>query len=349
MTSRSSLESFLDRDNHLPAARDLQDRIEKLNLQLVNNISAFNSSKFDSDSEDGDEIERKDPAVVANDVAAQISFLRKLKFQYLEQNAKDRYVKSIVSDIDDAPIKLRLKVAKGKLAEAQGKIRNLAPNVETDFLEVKAASERATDLAQKIIDARLALSRLRAAHPHPRLTIPLADQKLKDQVEEMHALNDTLEAVKRKVSEVKDRAKNGAGEMESLRVEKAEVEKKVREQRAEGGEEDRRLGPLYDWFTSSLALHHSLSGLHSSESVSENELHLVYNLSPSPSPTPKDLVTITLIFAPDTRALADARVEGLGEDEVGDVLGAHVQVGDARGLIAAVLAIARNKRRDVWK
>ena len=75
------------------------------------------------------------------------SFLRKLKFQYLEQNAKDRYVKSIVSDIDDAPIvtaednkqllasnaqkKERLKVAKSSLAEMQKDIVTLAPLVES--------------------------------------------------------------------------------------------------------------------------------------------------------------------------------------------------------------------------
>lgn len=73
------------------------------------------------------------------------SYLRKLKFQYLEQNAKDRYVKSIVSDIDDAPIvtaddnnellasnaakKEKLKIAKAKLAEMYQDIRTLSPLV----------------------------------------------------------------------------------------------------------------------------------------------------------------------------------------------------------------------------
>jgi hypothetical protein len=64
----------------------------------------------------------------------------------LEQNAKDKYVKSIVSDIDDAPIvtaeqnnklaavneekKGRLKVAKRNLTDVQNDIRLLAPMVE---------------------------------------------------------------------------------------------------------------------------------------------------------------------------------------------------------------------------
>jgi len=69
-----------------------------------------------------------------------------LKFQYLEQNAKDKYVKSIVSDIDDAPIvtaeenkelstineekKEKLKVSKEGLVDMQNNIRLLAPLVE---------------------------------------------------------------------------------------------------------------------------------------------------------------------------------------------------------------------------
>lgn len=70
--------------------------------------------------------------------------MRKLKFQYLEQNAKDKYVKTIVSD--DAPLitaasneeirlrneekKRKLKEIKVKLAEKQEDVRTLAPLVE---------------------------------------------------------------------------------------------------------------------------------------------------------------------------------------------------------------------------
>lgn len=74
------------------------------------------------------------------------AFLRKLKFQYLQQNAKDKYIKMIVSDIDDAPLitaaaneelharnlakKDALRAAKERLAGKQGDVRALAPLVE---------------------------------------------------------------------------------------------------------------------------------------------------------------------------------------------------------------------------
>lgn len=75
--------------------------------------------------------------------------MRKLKIQYLEQKAKDQYIKTIVSD--DAPNingedneRLRvandekksvLKLAKSRLAEKHDDIRKLAPLVEQGEFE----------------------------------------------------------------------------------------------------------------------------------------------------------------------------------------------------------------------
>lgn len=70
--------------------------------------------------------------------------MHRLKFQYLEHNAKDKYVKTIVND--DAPMitadnnaalqaanlvkKDNLKAAKSKLDQKHADIRDLAPHVE---------------------------------------------------------------------------------------------------------------------------------------------------------------------------------------------------------------------------
>lgn len=187
--------------------------------------------------------------------------MRKLKFQYLEQNAKDRYVKSIVSDIDDAPIvtaedvkelnasneekKAKLKEAKTALAEMHHNIRTLTPLVQEDYDKTKAAIDKATLLAQKIIDARLALTRLRQTHPHPRLTIAAADQKLAEQVTEMQELSDKVEAVRKQVQTAKEELKTGNVELENIRAERAEAEKLAKN--ANVGEDDPRIAPLYDW------------------------------------------------------------------------------------------------------
>ncbi|OBZ73796.1 hypothetical protein A0H81_06132 [Grifola frondosa] len=308
-----------------------------------------------------------DPAIVAAEVASQISFLRNLKFQYLEQKAKVQYIKTIVSD--DAPNingddneRLRLvneqkkevlAAAKSRLAEKHADIQHWRPSSSKvrfslrylrslifhlpDYNKAKALTHEASSLATKILDARLKLTRLRQAHPHPRLTIPAANAQLDSQVVEMQQLEDELQTVSDKVERVKEKVKQGSKEVERLRMQRADLDKLVKVGKDEV--EDGRVLGLYDWFTATLALHRSLFSLESSHSVSENELHLTYSISSSSSEK-KRQVAITLLFVPNTRRLADAQVEGLSTD-VGDVVGAHVQANDVPGLLAAVLARAR--------
>ncbi|PBK94860.1 hypothetical protein ARMGADRAFT_1045654 [Armillaria gallica] len=342
----------MNREETLAKAQAFQDLFEKSSVGISHHSQTFAQAAVDAE-----DVEVKDPSVIASDVAAQIAFFRKLKFQYLEQNAKDKYVKSIVSNIDDAPIvtaednrnmkvlndqrKESLKSAKMRLAEVQQNIKVLAPTVETDYNRVKEASSQAADLSKKIIDARLALTRLRQTHPQPRLTVHMADQKLADQIVEMQELTDKIEAVTHKVKEVKDRVKGGALEVESLRIQRAEVEKSVK---ADHPRTDayHRSDPFHR-FTASLSLHRSIIDLTQLDNVSDNEIQLTYRVDPSQS-EPRD-ISIALIFVPGTRTLAAVQVGGI-EDlhiDVSEVIDAHVQVNDVQGVVAAIIARIRNE------
>lgn len=61
----------------------------------------------------------------------------------------------------------------------------------------------------------------------------------------MQTLDDELQNINTSVDSVKERVKNGARELERLRVERTELEKKVRAQRDQT--EDSRVVGLYDW------------------------------------------------------------------------------------------------------
>ena len=76
--------------------------------------------------------------------------------------------------------------------------------------------------------------------------------------------------------------------------------------------------------------------------ASENEFRLTYRIDSRESTSHR--ITIILIFTPDTRKLAAVQTIGLEElgIDVGDVIDAHIQVDDARGVVAAILARARN-------
>ncbi|KAJ4469578.1 hypothetical protein J3R30DRAFT_3345425 [Lentinula aciculospora] len=349
----------MDQEKRLRAVRSLQTLFDSTNssLSLVRNVTEFSSHKLDEgDVSDVEDIDTRDPAIVAVDVASQVSYLRKLKHQYLEQNAKDKYVKLIVTDIDDPPTvtdgdnkqlekqnieqKEKLKFAKEKLSMIEGEFRAVSSRVKEDYIHVKQATARATDLAQKIIDARLALSRLRQTHPHPRVTVQTADKKLEDQVMEMQALTDEMQVVEQEVHNMKDKLKAESLEMESLKTQRNEVEKNVKKSE-NGFNDDRRFVPLYDWLTGSLMIHRSMQGLEDIEAISDNELRLQYCVEDQQGRSRS--ISITLIFVPNSRQLAAANVRGM--EDVGidfsDAIEGHLQMNNIRGMIAAILGRTR--------
>ena len=117
-----------------------------------------------------------------------------------------------------------------------------------DYNKARALAQEAVALTSKILDARLTLTRLRQAHPHPRLTIPAANAQLDAQVEEMQALDDELQRVNAEVDAIKEQVKGGARDVERLRVERAELEKTVSQGQKEV--QDGRVVGLYDWYVS---------------------------------------------------------------------------------------------------
>ncbi|KAE9399547.1 hypothetical protein BT96DRAFT_957222 [Gymnopus androsaceus JB14] len=327
----------MDQEKYLIAAQSLQALFDSTSgdLGIVQNVAELNS-RFDriEDVLDVEELDTNDPAVIAIEVASQISYLKKLKFQCIEQNAKEKYTRAVVSDIDHAPVVSESdnkQLEQENLAELQTDFKTLSPMVEEDYIHVKQATAKATELAQKIIDARLALSRLRQMHPLPRVTVQTANQKLEDQVVEMQTLTDKLEDVQQKAHDAKGKLKAESLEVETLKL-----------QRNERLDDDRRFVPLYDWLSGSLILHRSMHGLDDIQPVSDNELRLHYrveNLHGHSRP-----VAITLLFLPNTRQLVTVDVQGL-EDlgmDLSDIIDSHLRMNDVPGVVVAILGQARD-------
>ena len=96
-------------------------------------------------------------------------------------------------------------------------------------------------------------------------------------------------------------------------------------------------------FIASLAFHRTMQGLSSSSCPSQNELHLTYNLSHTIQPAKEDLLTIKLVFLPDTRQLATVDLSGPAVEggDFRELIDTYLQSNDVHGLISAILARAR--------
>lgn len=121
-------------------------------------------------------------------------------------------------------------------------------NKYVDYRKAVELTSKTQALSESIITARLRLTRLRQAHPQPRMTIPSADATLLEQVTKMQELNDKMENLRKQVKTVKDKVKSGGVKVEAMRAERSEKEKEVESIRMVADEEDGKLVPLYDWY-----------------------------------------------------------------------------------------------------
>jgi len=334
------------------AARRLPSELENSNLHVLEAKAKFVSRRTNDDQEwpTGEHApDGKVPAALSASVKFQMKHVRNLKFQYLEQSAKKKYIINIMSDeapsitatdneavkVENEEKKRNLRIAKDRLNEKYSDIRTLAPLVEQDYYKAKSLTDEAFALSQKILDARLALTRSKQSYPEPRLTVSSATMQLESQVTEMQGLDEELQKLNAQVVGVKESMKAGTTELERLRAKRAELEKlKISK---EDESEDPRFAGLYDWYTASFALHQSLLELETLRTEAENELQLTYIIS---SGSQSQRLKITLLFVPNTRQLGDVEVSEMGID-VGDLIDAHVQSNDVPGLVVAILARAR--------
>ena len=115
----------------------------------------------------------------------------------------------------------------------------------TAYDRAQSTTKEAATLTQQILDARLALTRLHAAHPAPRLTLTAAKAIADEQEEQMVTMDATLIDLNERAAEVKNRVKAGVKDVERLKVERAAKEEELK--RTQRLEEDNRWPALNDW------------------------------------------------------------------------------------------------------
>ncbi|GJJ14864.1 hypothetical protein Clacol_009132 [Clathrus columnatus] len=339
----------------LERAFALRKELESAELTIIESKNQFLHKDFSGFTDCAISANSSDPQLLEADVASQQSFLKKLKFHYIQQHAKDKYIKTIVSpdepdvdadtnkqlEISNEEKKRLLKADKVRLAETYDKIRQRALEVEQGeysdisiYQQASSTTQEAAELTQKILDARLALTRLHAAHPAPRLTLDAAAALADRQQEEMGELDIALNEQKQKAENLKHLIKTRTKELERLKAESSVKEEELK--RTQRLEEDNRWPTLNNWYSAAVSLHKSLMSLESFETPTDNELRVTYAL-------PKGRrATLQLIFKPGTRQLAEASLLNSSfKIDIQELVSIHAISNDVPGLLRAVLARLR--------
>ncbi|KIY63388.1 hypothetical protein CYLTODRAFT_426134 [Cylindrobasidium torrendii FP15055 ss-10] len=335
----------LTMDERLERAKAFKETFNNTKLKIHADIEA---KREEAKSLDYYDLDFRDPQTISAELSAQVGFLRKLKYQYKEASAKDRYTKIIVSD--EAPLitqqdnlllgnevnakKLKVKEAKQRLIEEQDALRATVTKIEQDYNAAAASVAKNADLVDKIVDARLKLARLHHQFPPPRLTEAQATDKLAEQDVRMADLADQGAEAEKRVQELTEAVKLGTVKLDSQRMERREAEKRVENQI-----KDTRWLERVELRGDMFEIDKALFRLISMEEGSENEIQLKYLLQP----WSREL-GIKLVFEPVSRMLANIEIEGIDDLDLdlSEAIDAHVPKNDLGVAVAVILQLVRN-------
>ncbi|WWD15623.1 hypothetical protein CI109_100045 [Kwoniella shandongensis] len=288
------------------------------------------------------------PILVREEMESQKDYFRRLKFTYLEQEAKRHFLASITGtepqrvepgeneerETINAAKKASLKSTKSTIEEMRAQTVQLAEDNARKHVEMSQQLGEAQALQKQIRDMELELARIKATHPpENRMTIAQANETLDGQIVEMERLTDAIGSTQAQTDSTREEVARVAKELLRLGRDREREEaraKEVREGREAG---DTKVDEICRWFTSSLAFYRSLLGIRSVKAVSENELHLEYDVPNGP-------MVLALMFDELTKRFIDARLIG-NDMDISEAVGIAAGSNDVPGLIADVLVRLR--------
>ncbi|KAK6902882.1 hypothetical protein L486_08378 [Kwoniella mangroviensis CBS 10435] len=293
-------------------------------------------------------LDPNNPILVREEMESQKEYFRRLKFTYLEQEAKRHFLSSIMLEEPptveqgeneereriNAEKKAILKETKSTIEDMRSMTVKLAEDNAQKHKQVSTKLSEAQVLQKQIRDMELELARIKATHPpENRMTTTQANETLDAQIVEMERLTDAISSTQSQTDIVREEIAKVAKEVQRLSRDKEREEaraKEVREGREAG---DTKVDEICRWYSSSTSFYRSLLGIKSVKAVSDYELHMEYDVPNGP-------VTLALIFDEATQRFADARLIGSDLD-ISEPVGIAAGSNDVPGLVADVLVRLR--------
>ncbi|OCF36536.1 hypothetical protein I316_01786 [Kwoniella heveanensis BCC8398] len=293
-------------------------------------------------------LDPSNPLLVREEMQSQKEYFKRIKLTFLEQQAKMHFLSSVMGDdpatvqpgeneeleTQNAEMKAELKVLKTSIEDMRSSTISLAEDNAAKHAQMTQQLAEAQAIQKQIRDMELELARIKATHPpEDRMTTAEANEKLDNQIEEIQDLTDRISSTQSRADSTREEVAKVAKEVQRLSREREREEaraKEVREGREAG---DTKVDEICRWLTSSMAFYKSLLGIKSVKAVSDNELHLEYDVPNGP-------VTLGLVFDEYTKRFIDAHLIG-SDIDISEPVGVAAGSNDVPGLIADVLVRLR--------
>ncbi|WVO12826.1 hypothetical protein L204_100434 [Cryptococcus depauperatus] len=311
-----------------------RDRFQERALRDVTTASNDSAMAFDPNN----------PVLVREEMNAQKDYFRRLKFAYLEQDAKRHFLASITGEEPqrvepgeneereriNAEKKAVLKTAKHDIEEMRSTTIHLAGKNTEMYTKMTSQLSEAQALQKQIRDMELELARIKATYPPDnRMTANQANEILDAQIDEIQRLTDEREVTQAEADRTREDVARVAQEVQRLSRDREREEARAREVREGREAGDTRVDDACRWLTSSISFYRSLLGIRSVKAVSNEELHLEYDV-------PNGSVVLVITFDALTKRFSSASLRGSNLD-ITEAAGVAEGSNDIPGLIADVL------------
>ncbi|WFD32777.1 hypothetical protein MSPP1_003828 [Malassezia sp. CBS 17886] len=248
------------------------------------------------------------PVAMVQEEELLLDYFRKLKFIYLEQETKLRFLADLQDDPETGQepqilsaadvaqregeckrVKQQLVDAKKRVRDARTEIDALADAMHPRWEELSAGRAEAAELLSGITDMELELAKIKAAEgSHGAMTTEEAEAMCDEQIVRMQAHDDETTAVAHELDRTKRELAEALRALERLRGERAAAEKRANEVTLGMGRDRGR-----DWELERLCAKHASTldnlqdalAIHALSAPAENVLHITFAADSASAPT----------------------------------------------------------------
>ncbi|CAO3681354.1 unnamed protein product [Umbelopsis vinacea] len=259
----------------------------------------------------------------------------KLKFNYLEQETKDRFLKSLVKDppmvveqsdnweIDrqNREEKQKLKAGKLETTTLKREIATVGKTLYDSFTDLSHKIKKTESVFSEVNEMEAELTKMsQEADKHSKLTVEEAKNIIDQQTHDFQDISNDMEKRRDTISELSWKIENLEHEIEQLESQKFTAESYAADAVRMANKRDPTVEDLTKWYLSIVTLCNNLYGLHDIKILSKTEILAVFSVKSPVIPNENKLFHLNVMIDPVSNIVEDAESIDLDCD-IQDIVG----------------------------
>ncbi|KAJ1983444.1 hypothetical protein H4R34_001278 [Dimargaris verticillata] len=287
------------------------------------------------------------PAAVEAELSYYNELFEKLKFNYLEQATKERFIRDLMQEpplvVDQEDIqeleasnvehKQRLKQRKGEMQRYSEKLSSLAHDVVAAYCQTKDDFTTTPDLLREIRDLESQIQRIEAEDDSTqKLTIQESQMKLNEQLAHLATVSTEIDEHKARLAALNQAIQKHQDQVHSLESECKSASYFANEAQRLAQTQSPQIQSLYQWYKDARETLMGLFGIRQVQYLDARCTRLVYDCKGPHGQT----VTLDITLTPDGAQIESLDLTGAVLPDLSSMMAQANKASEFNGIIASV-------------